>query len=81
MYYVYLLFNPKRRHFYIGVTSSLKDRIQQHKKTKKDYVMVYYEAYLSKKDAFSREKKLKLYGSSLGHLKKRIKNTLTLLGE
>jgi len=37
---------------------------------------MYYEAYLSEKDARERERKLKKYGSALGHLKKRSSNAL-----
>ncbi len=37
---------------------------------------VYYEAYLAEKDARERERMLKHYGASLGHLKARIRNSM-----
>lgn len=38
--------------------------------------LVYYEAYKSKMDAQNREQRLKQYGNSLGHLRKRISRSL-----
>jgi predicted GIY-YIG superfamily endonuclease len=38
--------------------------------------LIYYEAYLSRTDAFNREKKLKQFGSSVAKLKMRIQNSL-----
>ena len=85
MYYVYFLASPKTKWIYIGVTNDLKRRIKEHKSgnsryTKKanDWKLVYYEAYLDKKDAVIRERKLKKYGNSLGILKKRIINSLRI---
>ena len=50
--------------------------MKEHKKDKPNYKLIYYEACPSKKDARARERKLKQYGSTLGHLKKRLSNTL-----
>ena len=50
--------------------------MQEHKKDRPNYKLIYYEAYFSKKDTIDREHKLKEYGSTLGHLKKRLSNTL-----
>lgn len=85
MYYIYILKSIKLGVFYIGYTSDLKKRINEHhlgkSTTTKKYLpikLVYYEAYLSKKDAICRENKLKQYGSSLAKLKKRIGNSINL---
>jgi predicted GIY-YIG superfamily endonuclease len=37
---------------------------------------IYYEAYLNREDALDREHKLKHHGSVIGHLKRRLKNSL-----
>mgnify|MGYP002395756741 CR=1 FL=1 len=70
---------------YIGYTSNLKKRLQPHARGESSYLsrrrpikLVYYEAYLSEKDAMTREKSLKRYGSVLAGLKRRIKNNLIL---
>ena len=69
MYYVYILkINNK---FYIGYTEDLQRRVKQHK-VKGEVRLIYYEAYLSKKPAINREKKLKNYGSAWRALRKRI---------
>jgi putative endonuclease len=68
---------------YIGCTSNLTKRLQEHQLGKrystKKYVplrLVYYEAYFSKEDAYAREQKLKQYGSSLQKLRQRLTNSL-----
>jgi predicted GIY-YIG superfamily endonuclease len=42
--------------------------------------LVYYEAYLDKRDALNREKALKHHGSIIGLLKKRLVTTLCKKG-
>ena len=69
MYYVYRL--KKLNKFYIGYTEDLKRRLKQHM-SEGSTVLIYYESYLSKKSAISREKKLKHYGSAWRALRKRI---------
>lgn len=65
MYYVYVLQDFESRKSYIGYSSNLKNRIHAHKSKKVqstkmgDYQLIYYEAYLNKKDALGREKFLK----------------------
>ena len=83
MFYAYLLKNRCNK-IYIGYSSDLRKRLCDHnygrvKSTKlgKPWKLVYYEAYLSKKDAQLREKTLKNYGSTLGQLKKRIAGSLS----
>lgn len=62
MYFVYVLQSLKDRKLYIGFTSNLKRRIEEHKtggsnSTKKrlPFRLVFYEAFISKKDAQKRE--------------------------
>ncbi|MFH1618312.1 MAG: hypothetical protein ABIG11_00245, partial [bacterium] len=43
--------------------------------------LIYYEAYLSKKDAFNREHKLKHHGSVIGHLKRRLRDSFDLINK
>ena len=83
MYYVYLLKSTRYDWKYIGVTADLRVRVQQHNsgevfstKARAPYKLIYYEAYLNKEEAQERERMLKNYGSTLGHLKKRLSKTL-----
>jgi len=71
MYYVYILKDNKTERPYIGYTSNLIKRIETHKK-EKDVQLVYYEAYLEEKQARSRERRLKFYGSAWRSLKNRL---------
>jgi putative endonuclease len=83
MYYVYVLKSRKYKMTYIGSTSDLKKRVEEHNsgkakaaKSRLPWVLVYYEAFLLKKDAIKRELQLKKYGSAFGFLKRRIKGSL-----
>lgn len=83
MFYVYILKSSKDRKLYIGYTNNLKRRIQEHNQGKNFsttrrgiFSLVYYEAFKSQKDATTREKQLKQFKSTYGHLKKRIANSL-----
>jgi putative endonuclease len=78
-FYVYLLKSKRDSSVYIGCTSNLDKRLEEHRKekihsTKKmlPIELLYFEAYSSKKAAFERERRLKHYGSALRHLKSRI---------
>ena len=69
---------------YIGYTSDLKRRLNEHLTSKGakfarngDWRLVYYEAYSSKKDAMTRENKLKKDGRTKYHLIRRIEDSLT----
>ena len=66
MFYVYILQSLKDKSFYIGFTPDLKNRVVKHNKRrvsstreKIPWKLVYYEAYLNRKDATGREKFLK----------------------
>ena len=83
MYYTYAIFDKINKDFYIGYTSDLKKRIEQHMAgfnltTKKmpNPELVYYEACISKKDAEAREKQLKT-GFGRGYIKKRLDDYLS----
>lgn len=65
--YVYILANKNNTTLYVGVTSDLAQRFEQHKsKTPKSFTkkynlekLVYYEAFDDIKSAIMREKQLK----------------------
>lgn len=67
MFYVYVLQNELNRTFYIGYSRDLKQRISDHNsgkgsrltKSGGNWKLIYYEAYLSQRDALGREKFLK----------------------
>ncbi len=83
MHYVYILQN-KDKTLYIGYSSNLKQRIQDHlngkgskiTKNKPYWKLIYYESYLDKKDAIGREKFLK-GGSGRKYINKQLKHYLT----
>ncbi len=82
MYYVYTLKSKKDNKFYIGTSSNLKIRINQHNSGKVESTryrqplkLIYYECYLNKKDAGRNEK---YYKTTKGKtdLKKKLKSYL-----
>lgn len=77
MYYVYILRNKTTQKLYFGYTHNLERRIAEHNKFK-EWVLIYYEAYLSEEDARKREQHLKHYGQSRTHLKNRIVKSLKI---
>ena len=83
MYFVYLLKSRKTGNLYIGCTSDLRKRFIEHNKNQVrstkyqgPYELIYYEAYKSEKDAFHREKNLKLRANALTGLKRRLLESL-----
>lgn len=65
-YYVYVLQSLSRDWIYVGSTSDLKTRFNSHNngenlstKAYKPFKLIFYEAYLSKKDALRREEYFK----------------------
>jgi putative endonuclease len=85
MYYVYLIESQQDKSWYIGYTADLKRRINDHQDgigcrttaMKKDWKLIYYEAYVDKRDGTGRERFLKS-GSGWRYLKKQLTNYLTL---
>ncbi len=65
MYYVYILKNNNSKNYYTGFSENLKNRIKSHQektvKTTQDgsFLLVWYCAFVNKKDALSFEKYLK----------------------
>lgn len=87
MFYVYVLRSKQDSKLYIGSTNNLKKRIVEHNDQKVKstsyrgpFILTYYEAYESEKDARQREKQLKYFGAAYGHLKKRIIHSLKSAG-
>lgn len=77
MFYCYVLKDPQSNFIYTGYSSDLKQRLKRHQAVEHaGWKLVYYEAYLAEADARQRERKLKQYGASLGHLKARLRNSL-----
>lgn len=82
MFFVYILKSKKDGKLYIGFTKDLKKRVAFHNlgintstSWRKPLELIYYEGYLSEKDARTREKFLK---SGRGHevLYKQLEDTL-----
>lgn len=68
MHFVYVLKSERNHRFYIGCTSNLQRRIDEHNNGKvrstKAFVpwtIIFIEKYTSKTEAFKREKQLKSY--------------------
>ncbi len=83
MHYVYVLQSQADQQFYTGCTSDLRKRLEQHTagkvpstKERRPLKLIYYEASLSKDDAFHREKYLKTtYGKR--YIRTRFKDYFT----
>lgn len=82
-YYVYVLRSDKDNNFYVGYTSDLKQRVNQHNegkvvstKNRMPLRLVYFEGCLNQQDATKREKYLKTaWGKK--YIKNRLNNYLT----
>jgi putative endonuclease len=62
VFYVYILYSKVDSNFYIGLTRDLRRRILEHKqgkvtstKNRLPISLIFYEAYINKKDASRRE--------------------------
>ncbi len=71
--------------YILVILNDLKRRLREHNassskatRSRLPLKLVYYEAYLSEKDAKDREFKLKRFAGSYIHLKHRIRNSLIL---
>ena len=83
MFYAYCLYSLKSKRLYIGYTSDLKQRLEEHNKgiggeyTKrnKPFKLIFYEAFLSETDAKEQEVFYKSgYGKEV--LRQKIENSL-----
>ena len=70
---------------YVGSTDDLERRLKEHNggnvystRRNKPWKLIYYEAFLNRADASSREYRLKHHGSVIGHLKRRLKKSLNI---
>lgn len=70
MYYVYGLYNRKQNKIYIGQTSNVEKRLQEHNKKRGNHFtskvegeweLIYKEEAVDRKAALVREKQLKSY--------------------
>lgn len=84
MHYVYILRSRKDGNLYIGCTYNLPKRVALHNaggvpstKGRKPLVLVYYEAFINKQDAFTREQWLKT-GWGRTHVRKILSNCLKI---
>jgi len=84
-YYIYVLLSLKDGKLYIGLTTNLKKRLQEHTRgdvqstKKRRYLkLIHYEYFINQKDAEAREIFLK---SGYGHrqLKEILKRTFSIL--
>ncbi|MCP5534669.1 MAG: GIY-YIG nuclease family protein [Akkermansiaceae bacterium] len=80
MYYVYVLQSGNDHGLYIGYTSDLRRRRNEHEqglskstKGRRPLDLIYYEAYLDQSDALGRERFLKS-GAGRMFLKKQLKH-------
>jgi putative endonuclease len=80
---MYIIKSKVTPELYIGTTSNLVRRLEEHnagksKATKRymPWFFVYIEGYFLKEDALNREHNLKYFGKVYAQLKRRIKNSL-----
>jgi len=83
MYYVYLLKSLSDQGWYTGYTEDINRRLEDHNSGKnvstharRPFVLMYYEAYLNKRDALGREKFLKS-GAGKRFLEKQLRHYLS----
>lgn len=83
MYYMYILISDKNETLYIGYTTNVVKRLNQHNngdtpstKRYRPWQLVYVEGYFSDDDAKKREITLKNYGRTYAQLKIRIKKSI-----
>lgn len=83
MFYVYAIQSRKDSSLYIGFSSDLRKRVNEHNqgkvrstKSKRPFDLIYYEAYRNKTDARKREIEIKSSGQQKEILFKRLENSL-----
>ena len=82
MFFFYVLKSLQDKKLYLGSTSDLRKRLQEHNsglvkstKIRAPFKLVYYEAYQSEKEARNREKNLKIRSRAYRQLFLRIKES------
>ena len=82
MYFVYVIkaLKPSKKKYYIGVSSNLLRRLDEHNSPlntgytrDNKWKVVYVERYINKFIAYDRESKLKHYGNVWSSVMKRVK--------
>ncbi|MBI5071803.1 GIY-YIG nuclease family protein [Candidatus Falkowbacteria bacterium] len=83
MHYCYILRSKINGKLYIGFTSDLRRRLEEHNKKQSKstksgapFELVYYEAYKSSKDARDRERKLKMFKQGYRRIRERLRHSL-----
>lgn len=81
-YYIYTLLSLKDNKFYIGFTTNLKNRLQEHARggvkstqNRRPLKLIHYEYFINEEDAMAREVFLKS-GFGRNQLKQSLKRTL-----
>jgi len=84
MFYFYVLKSKKDNKLYFGYTKDLIKRLKEHNfgrtkstRERRPFILIYYEGYLSKRDAMQREHQIKRRANAFTSLKRRIKNSLS----
>jgi len=84
-FYVYVLFSQKYKRLYIGYSSDVFKRLEQHNSGKSKatrpfmpYELIFYESFTDKQDAKAREVYLKS-GWGRRSLHKMLKNTFIII--
>ena len=80
MHIVYVLEHSEIQQSYVGYTTDLKRRVREHNARGHKYttrragkwILIYAEAYRDESDARERERKLKIHGSAMQSLLKRL---------
>ena len=77
-FYTYVLSSKRDHKFYIGWTLDLKKRLEKHNKgfvkatkSRRPFILIYFEGCISKRRAIIREKQLKT-GFGRAYLKRRL---------
>lgn len=83
MFYVYVLKSSKDKNIYIGSTNDIGKRLREHNdgrvistKSRRPFVLLYYEAYGAEEDARRREHNLKPRKRAWAQLRSRLEKTL-----
>ena len=86
-FHVYLLRSKLDNSFYIGFAENLKERMEKHNqgmvqstKNLRPMELIYFKSYKSKKDALTREKRLKQFAKGFSSLRSRLLHSLMLEG-
>ncbi|MBU2579264.1 GIY-YIG nuclease family protein [Patescibacteria group bacterium] len=78
MWFIYILYSEKDGNLYVGCSENLNERVKKHKsgtvhstRNRRPLVLIHYEKFPEKKEAFARERFLKSLWA--GRFKKKIK--------